>query len=220
MKFTFPAHLVLLSSLWSQPVQAQFGLGMRKPKTDPNDPSSSSSNDNPPQQQHQAVSDEDILNSNGALGGLDFENDPELVEALQIFAGMSEEEMEETMRDLIALLGDDPETLAAIQQVLDEIPNMKHSEIQSSLKDMVAQDEIAAATEDALHMLASAEWNQIWEKQALILEAVIESGNISEEDAQRYKSDVIIWEHDLKQIWSELQQQIGEEAASQAGQEF
>ena len=140
--------------------------------------------------------------------------------ALQIFAGMSEEEMEETMRDLIALLGDDPETLAAIQQVLDEIPNMKHSEIQSSLKDMVAQDEIAAATEDALHMLASAEWNQIWEKQALILEAVIESGNISEEDTQRYKSDVSIWEHDLKQIWSELQQQIGEEAASQAGQEF
>jgi len=52
---------------------------------------------------------------------IDFD-DPELLSAMEIFANMSPDEMEDTMNAMKDLLGNDPETVAAINQVMQEIP--------------------------------------------------------------------------------------------------
>jgi hypothetical protein len=140
---------------------------------------------------------------------IDFE-DPALLAAMEIFAGMSPEEMEETMQELVGLLGDDAETLAAMKEVMDEIQNLEASDTQSSLKQMIADDEIAAATQDALKMLHKTDWETIWERKDDILEAVIQSGQIEADDAALFKSDKEAWEKELKFIWSELQRQATE----------
>ena len=134
-------------------------------------------------------------------------NDPELLAAMEMFAGMSPEETEETMKELVGMLGDDPETLAAIEEVMKEIPNMKANDVQSSLKQMVSEDEVAAATQDALKLLGKSNWETIWEKQDLILDAVIQSDQINAEDTALFKSDNAAWEKELRFIWNELQKQ-------------
>lgn len=139
---------------------------------------------------------------------LDLE-DPGLLMAMEMFSKMSPEEMEETMMELKKMLGDDPETLAAIDDVMKEIPNMKDADIKSSLKDMISDDEIQAATNDALRLLRSTEnvWETIWEQRDAILEAVIASGQITAMDAARFRNDRNEWEAELKHIWTELQKE-------------
>lgn len=138
--------------------------------------------------------------------GIEFD-DPELLEAIEMFAGMSPEEMEETMQELIGMLGEDPETLAAIEEVMKEIPDMKAGDIQSSLNQMVSENEVATATKDALRLLGTSDWETIWEKQSLILDAVIQSGKMNAEDNALFKSDKVAWEKELRFIWNELQTQ-------------
>lgn len=148
-------------------------------------------------------------------------DDPELMNAMQIFANMNPEEMEATAKQLKEMLGDDPETLAAIDQVLAEIPKIKDGDgedsVKRSLKQMVADDEVAAATHEALKMLQHADaWEQIWEKRDLILDAVIASGQISDEDAIKFKADSGAWENELKFIWGELKKQAADQKASES----
>lgn len=138
--------------------------------------------------------------------GIDFE-DSELLAAVEMFAKMSPKEMRETMKELQALLGDDPETLGAMQEVMNEIENMDASGVKSPLKDMIAEDDVALATQDALEILRKTDWETIWEKRSDILDAVIQSGQISPEDAALFKSDKEAWEKELKFIWGELQKQ-------------
>ena len=80
-------------------------------------------------------------------------DDPEVQMAIDMFSKMSPEEMEETMVEMKQLFGDNPEMMDAIDEVLKEIPKMKAGDLQSSLKDMISEDEIQAATYDALRML-------------------------------------------------------------------
>jgi hypothetical protein len=136
-------------------------------------------------------------------------DDPGLLMAMEMFSKMSPEEVEETMMQLKEMLGDDPETMAAIDDVIKEIPNMKAAGIQSSLKDMISDDEIQAATNDALRLLRSTEnvWETIWEQRDAILEAVIASGQITPMDATRFRNDRNEWEAELKHIWNELQKE-------------
>ena len=136
--------------------------------------------------------------------------DPQLLEAIEMFANMSPEEMKETMKELQGMLGDDPETIAAIQEVMSEITNLengntKQQHIHKSLSDMIAQDELAAATKDALEMLRNGQWETIWENRNLIRDAVIESGQISPEDAALFRTDQKAWESELQHIWFQLQ---------------
>jgi hypothetical protein len=135
--------------------------------------------------------------------------DSGLIEAMEMFANMSPEEMEETMMELQQMLGDDPETMAAIQQVIEEIPNMKTGDVQSSLEIMVAEDELQAATNDALKMLQSSEhaWESIWEQRDQLLDAVLATGKIAPMDAARFQADPKEWEAELKHIYQELQKQ-------------
>ena len=127
-----------------------------------------------------------------------------------MLAGMSPEEMDETMKELLDMMGDDPETVAAIKGVFQDLPNMVEKDIQSSLLKMMLNDGVAAATQDALQVLGASDWGTIWNKQGVILEAVIQSGKMSVEDAALFKSDKAAWEKELRFIWNELQTQAKE----------
>ena len=141
-------------------------------------------------------------------------NDPRLIEAMEMFGNMSPDEMKETMNELRAMLGDDPKTVEAINQVMNEIQTMDKSQIQGSLQDMVEQDEIRVAMKDALEMLKDGQWDVIWEHRMLIRDAVIDSGKISPDDAAKFKTDDVAWEKELKFIWNELQKQANAMDAS------
>ena len=134
-------------------------------------------------------------------------DDPRLVEAMEMFANMSPEEMMETMKELQGMLGGDAETVEAINQVMKEIQTMDVNDIQHSLKDMVQEDELNVAMYDALQMLKDGQWDTIWEHRNLIRDAVIDSGKISPHDAARFQTDQVAWETELKYIWKELQKQ-------------
>ena len=135
--------------------------------------------------------------------------DQELLNAMEIFAGMSPTEMEETVRQLMDTLGmDDPETLAELNKILELIPQMKADDRGgSNLQQMAQDDELAVATEDALRLLGNSNWDEIWDKQDVILEAVLASGQLSPEDAARFKTDESAWKKELRFIWDELQKQ-------------
>jgi hypothetical protein len=152
---------------------------------------------------------EEPIKSEPDIEDLDID-DAELLEAFHELASMTPEEMEETMKDLTAMLGDDPETLAAVEEVMKEIQNMKVMDIKSAFKDLISEEEVAAATEEALIMLGQSSWEVIWEKNDFILEAVIQSGQMSAEDAAKFKSDKDAWEKELRLIWSELQKQAAD----------
>lgn len=137
--------------------------------------------------------------------------DPELQNAMQIFANMSPEEMEEAMQELQAMFGDDPDATAAIEEVMQEIPKMKSAnDVQASLQDLIREDEIAVATSDALKLLQQdGSWDTIWERRDDILEAVLASGQIDPADAARFRASKDDWEAELVHIWNELQKQAG-----------
>ena len=149
---------------------------------------------------------QDSVDSSNSETLLDM-NDPRLMDAMEIFANMSPEEMMETMNELKGMIGDDPETIAAIQDVMKEIQSMNANDIQNSLKDLVEEDEVRVAMKDALTILKDGQWDTIWEHRNFIRDAVIDSGKISPEDAAKFKTDQTAWEEELKFIWNELQKQ-------------
>ncbi len=51
------------------------------------------------------------------------------------------------------------------------------------------------------------DWESNWEMREVILQSVLESGQLSAQDAALYKSDLSAWEKELKFIWKELQNQ-------------
>lgn len=138
-------------------------------------------------------------------------DDPELIEAMEAFALMSPEEAEEAFAEVIEMLGedkDDPEMLEAIQEVMREMESMNSgTDVKARLSSMTLEEEIAEATEMALEMISTSEWEVIYNKREDILDSVIASGKISAEDAALYKSDASAWEEELKYIWDELQTQ-------------
>ena len=138
-------------------------------------------------------------------------DDPELVEAMEAFALMSPEEAEEAFAEVIEMLGedkDDPEMLEAIQEVMREMESMNSgADVKARLSSMTLEEEIAEATEMALEMISTSEWEVIYNKRENILDSVIASGKVSAEDAALYKSDAAAWEEELKYIWDELQNQ-------------
>lgn len=163
----------------NQPVQCQFGVGRKE--TDPG------------------------ADSSDTGGGLNL-LDPDLIEAMELFADLSPEEMEEMMEDVKQLIGDDPSTLEAIEEVKREIPKLKT--IKQNLKDLVSREEVLPATDEALQMLTQLgdhTWDTIWNRQDDILKAVINSGQMNDEDIARFTNSPDEWEKELRFIWNELQ---------------
>eukprot|EP00980_Cylindrotheca_fusiformis_P011386 scaffold2638_cov114-Cylindrotheca_fusiformis.AAC.14 len=148
--------------------------------------------------------------------------DEELVEALEIFQRMSPEEMEETVLELMKQMDDDPDGRAELESLLNDIlPELKlqqqqdqdQQQQQQNLKQMIEEDEIAVATQDALRLLSGSSWEDLWAKQDIVLEGVLNSGQLTPEDAALFKSDKAAWKEQLKFIWDELQKQAAAAAS-------
>lgn len=135
-------------------------------------------------------------------------DDKELLSAMEIFVGMSKEEREDTIRGLMERVGDDPVKRAEMEGLL-KLLDKDNSD--SNLKEMVYEDEIAKAKAEARRQLDGTDWKSFWAKQAEILETVLASGQLSPEDAARFKTDEDAWKTQLKIIWDDLQKQGGQE---------
>jgi len=152
---------------------------------------------------------------------IDF-TDPELLEAIQMFSEMSLDEIKE-------IFGDDPEALKEIEEVMEEISKLDPSEIEESMKALMEEELIASAMTDTLEMLAGTaadadadadadantatdtdeqDWDKILENKDVILEAVIASGSMSEEDIALFLKDGDAWEEELSGIWNELKEVV------------
>ena len=136
---------------------------------------------------------------------------------MEIFAGMSKVEMEETIREMIELVGhDDQETIAELEKLLNDLipmidnndDNPNNHPNNYNIKQMIHDDELKKATQDALMLLSGSSWDYIWENQGLILDGVLQSGQLSPKDAALYKTDKVAWEKELKFIYNELQKQV------------
>ena len=150
-------------------------------------------------------------------------DDPELAEAIQMFAGMSPEEMMQTMEELKEILGNnDPAALQEIEEVMLEIAKLDLSTEgdYNALQDLMGEDRAAMAMSDTLDMLRNADegdWNKILENKEQILEVVIQSGVMDEEEVEMFRNDPDAWEEELRFIWEELKAQADEDANNGGG---
>jgi len=173
--------------------------------------------------QEEENNDNDILTSsslenshllgNDEMIDIDF-TDPELLGAIQMFSEMSLDEIKE-------IFGDDPEALKEIEEVMEEISKLDPSEIEESMKALMEEELIASAMTDTLEMLTGTaadadaatdtdeqDWDKILENKDVILEAVIASGSMSEEDIALFLKDGDAWEEELSGIWNELKEVV------------
>ena len=141
-------------------------------------------------------------------------NDPDALQAMELFMGMSPSEREETIRELMEAVGDDPEKRAEMELLLSKLPavdaeQLKNSPggMRSSLKQMVQDDEFAKARTDAKQSLGGTPWSLFVENSDAILEATIASGQISPEQAATFKSDNEAWLKQLRVIWEDVAMQ-------------
>lgn len=138
-------------------------------------------------------------------------NDPEALQAMEIFMGMSPEEREETIRGLMEAVGDDPKAKADMELIISKLPaldaeQVKNSDagLQSSLKQMVQDDEFAKARRDARQQLDGTSWEFFVQNADAILEATIAGGQLSPEDAATFKTDRKAWLKQLRVIWEDV----------------
>ena len=149
------------------------------------------------------------MNTNMDDDFIDFD-DPELAEAIELFAGMSPEEMTETIEELKEMFGDDPEMMKEIEEIMNEIAQMDSSEIEQNMKDLMDEEMVAMAMADTLEMLKNADendWERILENKDAILEAVISAGVVSDSEILHFENDPAAWEEELMLIWKELKSQ-------------
>jgi hypothetical protein len=171
-------------------VSAQFGVGKKKPQQE--------------QAQSGILDHDESISSNGF--GLDM-NDPELLEAIQMFADMSPEEMMETMEELKEMFSNDPETLREIEEVILELSKLDADDIEQQLRELMEEEDIAKSMAETMELLQNADqsdWKRILENKDAILEAVIATGAISEEEIAEYQRNPDAWERELLLIWEEL----------------
>ena len=123
-------------------------------------------------------------------------NDPDLLASLEIFMGMSPLEREEAIHGLMEAAGDDPQKRAEMEDLIKKLPALDAEQltnspagIQSNLEQMVQDDEVAKAKQDARKMLDGTTWEFFWENQAAILESTIASGQLMVEAAAHFKTD-------------------------------
>jgi len=137
--------------------------------------------------------------------------DPDLVAALELFIGMSPDERKDTIQGLKASVGDDPQRLAEMEELLDKLSALDVEQLEnspggthSSIQQMIQDDEVATAKRDARKMLDGTTWEFFWENQEAILESTIASGQLSPEDAALFKTDEGAWKEKLRFIFDDL----------------
>ncbi len=147
---------------------------------------------------------------------IDF-SDPELLEAIQTLAHLSPEEMMETIDELKEIFRDDPDTLREIEDIMLEITKLDASEIDKSLKDLAEEEMVAYAMGETLELLKAADendWQNILDNKDTILETVIASNVMSQEEIEHFVNDPSAWENELQAIWKELKMQAAASGAT------
>ena len=137
--------------------------------------------------------------------------DPEVLAAMEIFMGMAPDERASTIKGLMEAVGDDPQKRAEMELIISKLPaldeeTLKNSPagVHSSLKQMIQDDEFARAQRDARQQLDGVSWEFFVENRAAILDATIQSGQLSAEDAARFKTDDEAWMEQLRVIWEDV----------------
>lgn len=185
--------LLLIISITFQISTAQFGIGVKKKtkKSVPNNEGTSTTTSS-----HY----EDVV---------DFHDDPELQEAIQQFADMSPEDMKATILDLKESIGvdGDPETLKELDSILEELAQMDSIEMEEQLQSLMEEEAVAHSMAETMELLSKSgddAWEKIISKKDLILESVIQTGVMSEEEIATFRNDPGAWEEELKEIWKEM----------------
>ncbi|KAL9188544.1 hypothetical protein ACHAXT_006922 [Thalassiosira profunda] len=153
---------------------------------------------------------------------VDTDDEQELIEAMEMFALMSEEERIEAFAEVVEMIGGDdadPEDLEALRTVMEAVELMNDAD-STSMGYTPMEDAIADATGIALEMIAGSEWEMIREKSSEILDALIVSGKIGAEDAALFRSDGSAWEKELRSVWDELEKQAEESGNAKASDEL
>lgn len=138
-------------------------------------------------------------------------DDPELLGAMETFMAMSPPEREEIIEGLLATAGDDPGKKAEIEALIDMLPAMEIEQLKSGgggksrIKELIEEDEIRAAKQEAKRQLDGTSWDSFWANQAEILDSVLAGGQLSPQDAARFKTDEEAWRKQLRIIWEDLQ---------------
>ncbi len=136
-------------------------------------------------------------------------NDPEALQAMEIFMGMSPEEREDTIRGLLDAVGDDPKARAEMELIISKLPALEAEQVAdgklaSSLKQMVQDDELAKARQNAKKQMGGVSWEYFLENEEAILEATIAGGQLRPEDAALFKTDKNAWLKQLRIIWEDV----------------
>jgi hypothetical protein len=138
-------------------------------------------------------------------------NDPDALQAMEIFMAMAPEEREETIRGLMEAIGDDPEKRAEMESLVSKLPALHEEQLRnspdgvaSSLNQMVKDDELAKARADARRQLDGTSWEFFVENRAAILDATIAGGQLSPEDVVRFRTDDEAWLKQLRVIWEDV----------------
>uniref|UniRef100_A0A7R9ZIJ0 Calmodulin n=1 Tax=Craspedostauros australis TaxID=1486917 RepID=A0A7R9ZIJ0_9STRA len=146
----------------------------------------------------------------------DLMQDPELAEAMEMFAQMSPQEMKELMGEMVGILGDDPSTIQAMQEVMEDLSQMQPGDFEAALQEMIDDRYVSQALDETLMELAGADEEMlqtILAKADLVLESVIQSGQLTDEEILQFKADPDLWKAELKAIWSDLQEQAKQASA-------
>lgn len=141
--------------------------------------------------------------------------DPDLLASIEIFMGMSPEEREETIKGLMEAVGDNTQQRAEMEDLLTKLSSMSEEELKnsptgvhSSIKQMIHDDEIAKAKQNARKMIDDAHladsWKFFLDQEEQILEATIASGKLTKEQITLFKSDKEAWKKQLRVIWEDL----------------
>ena len=147
------------------------------------------------------------------LRALEGGDDQGVIGAMEVFMGMAPEEREATIRELMELVSDDPQLVTEMENLLKALPALDEEQLKnagpggfhSSLDQMVHDDEVAKAREDAKEMLGGTEWQFFLDNQAVILESVLEAGQLSPEQAAEFKTDETAWLKQLRVIYEDVQ---------------
>eukprot|EP00581_Thalassiosira_minuscula_P027909 CAMPEP_0183756822 /NCGR_PEP_ID=MMETSP0739-20130205/5302_1 /TAXON_ID=385413 /ORGANISM="Thalassiosira miniscula, Strain CCMP1093" /LENGTH=194 /DNA_ID=CAMNT_0025994101 /DNA_START=178 /DNA_END=762 /DNA_ORIENTATION=+ len=131
-------------------------------------------------------------------------SDEELLDVMEEFALMSEEEREEAFAEVVAMLGDDdPEMIEAVREIMNAVNSLDGEG--DGEEPWITESELAAATGMALEVLSTSNWESIYNKRGDILDSLIASGKLTADDAAIFKSNDGAWENELRTIWDGLQ---------------
>ena len=128
-------------------------------------------------------------------------DDPELLNTLEIFMAMSDQERQETIQGLMEAVGYDPSKRSEMEMLVKMLPQMQEG---GGLPEMILEDEFRKAQHEARRQIEGQDWDSFWAVQAEILDATIASGQLTPEQAAHFKTDEEAWKAQLKTIYDDL----------------